>query len=211
MQGDRERCLAAGMDGYLAKPIDVEELIAAVERYPDATLAAPRVAPADLSAEQLPVFDEHAALAYAGDDRRLLIEVVSFFRADYPAALRRIERALERGDAEALRLAAHALKGSLATVGSPAGRDRALTLEQMGRSGNLTDAAASHAALRQAIAALDQALLRAGLVPRPRRPGTPQRKLKPKPKPKARAKPKSKTRTAFTKRSVHGKDSRRRR
>ena len=102
MQGDRERCLAAGMDGYLSKPIDVDELIATVERFGAARHVAARRAhgrtPDDDS-----VFDERAALAYTGGDRRLLKQVVRMFRADYPSSLRRIERALRRRDAEALR------------------------------------------------------------------------------------------------------------
>ena len=167
MQGDRQRCLDAGMDGYLAKPIDVDELIAAVEHFggvapAPAPSAPPEAPPADI------VFDERAALAYSGGDRRLLADVVKLFRSDYPSALRRIERALRRRDGEALRMAAHGLKGAVATVGGTAGRQAAADLEQMGKGQQLDGAPGAFATLRREIDRLNEAFIAAGLVAPPR-------------------------------------------
>jgi two-component system, sensor histidine kinase and response regulator len=162
MQGDRERCLSAGMDGYLAKPIDVDELIATVERFGGAEPS--RSAESSPTTADETIFDERAALAYSGGDARLLKQVVTLFRADYPASLRRIERALKRRDSEALRLAAHSLKGGIATVGAPAGRQAAADLESAAKSSSFDDAAVAYARLRDQIARLEQAFSAAGLT-----------------------------------------------
>ena len=77
------------------------------------------------------VFDQRAALAYAGGDRALLAQVVRMFRADTPTALRRLEKAIRQNDDHALRQAAHALKGVIATVGSASGREMAAQIERL--------------------------------------------------------------------------------
>jgi HPt (histidine-containing phosphotransfer) domain-containing protein len=143
----------------------------------------------------LPIFDEAAALKNAHGDRRLLTDVVGFFRADSARNLRQIGSAIRKQDPERLRLGAHALKGALAAVGSPAGREAAFTLEQIGRAGGVDGAAAAFSVLREVMASLEGEFVSAGLVSRPRR----------------RAKAPARKRTASRKRRLHAKDSRRRR
>jgi HPt (histidine-containing phosphotransfer) domain-containing protein len=91
---------------------------------------------------------------------------VALYRADAPVSLRKIERAVRAGDAAALRESAHALKGSVATVGGAAGRQAAARLEDLGKSGKLETADAALATLRHEVATLERALMAAGLVSR---------------------------------------------
>jgi PAS domain S-box-containing protein len=173
MQGDRDRCLDAGMDGYLSKPIDVDELIATVERYGAGDPSAPK--PVTEQEANEAIFDERAALSYTGGDRRLLKEVIQLFRADYPSSLRKIDRAFQRRDPEALRLAAHRLKGSIATVGAPAARQAAAELEETARAQDFERARHAAATLRQEIERLESAFAGARLVPHQSRRATPGR------------------------------------
>jgi HPt (histidine-containing phosphotransfer) domain-containing protein len=90
------------------------------------------------------------------------------FRSDCPSSLRRIERALGKRDAEALRLAAHALKGAIANVGSSAGRQAAADLEQLAKEGSVDKARPAYVTLRAIVGELDKAFVRARLVARSR-------------------------------------------
>jgi CheY-like chemotaxis protein/HPt (histidine-containing phosphotransfer) domain-containing protein len=164
MKGDRERCLAAGMDGYLSKPIDVNLLLATIEHI---NQPAPQVSrDHDRGTAKLVSLDLEKALGHTGGDRRLLKELVALYRADAPVSLRKIERAVRANDAQALRDSAHALKGSVATVGGAAARHAAARLEDLGKSGTLQTSEAALASLRQEMATLERALVTAGLVSR---------------------------------------------
>jgi two-component system sensor histidine kinase/response regulator len=126
LKGDRERCLAAGMDDYLAKPIDRIELFEAVEQ---STTERPPIG-ADHSP---PGFDYSDALQRLGGDDHLLDEVIRLFLDDCPRMRNAVEAAVVSGDAEKLRATAHELKGAAANVGAGGVVDAARALEILGR------------------------------------------------------------------------------
>jgi CheY-like chemotaxis protein len=154
LEGNRERCLAAGMDDYIAKPVQIDDLAAAVER----AVRSSGVAKAPIS------FDREQALARLNNDEHLLQEIAALFLRDCPRLLDDIRAAVGSGNAVALERAAHALKGALGNFGASPAHDAALALERAGRRGQIDDAGNVCHRLEKELAQLAQALanVRAG-------------------------------------------------
>ena len=185
LKGDRERCLAAGMDDYIAKPIRARQLFEVVERYapggaatveePAASSDATEPMPSggtinepavplpnalDLEPEgnNSPAFDVVAALAAVGGDCGLLKEIVALFRADAPGWLGELADALAAGDTARLRRIAHTLKNSAGYFGAGSTYALALELEERGRNNDLAGAESIRERLVAEVARLDPAL-----------------------------------------------------
>ena len=143
LKGDRERCLAAGMDGYVAKPIDRAALLEAVE--PSATFERPPAAAPPVNPR---VYDRDAARQRFGGDDRLVAEVARLFITDYPRQLREIDLAIAGHDAARLAAAAHELKGAASSVSAVAVSESARELEILGRNDALEGAPAAYERLQ---------------------------------------------------------------
>jgi two-component system, sensor histidine kinase and response regulator len=166
MQGDREKALEAGMDDYVAKPIRAEELEAALKRWIPATEtetimedameeskngsgnigpeAGEASARSEGATEEVPVDRselEKLRKFQGPDDPDIVAELADLFFEDAPPLLRSIEEAVERGEAESLERAAHALKGNCGTIGARRMARMASDLQNLRRSGDTTQAA----------------------------------------------------------------------
>lgn len=174
LQGDRERCLAAGMDGYLSKPLRGEALHRAITEvvFPTAGLplapvpvqepvaagVAAAVAPAARA-----VLDREALLNRVSGEHKRLRKLIDLFAQERPKMWTALKEALARGDATALQRAAHTLKGALANLGAMVAAQTARRLEDHGRAGDLgAAAAATLAALEQDLDRFQAALVQLG-------------------------------------------------
>jgi len=152
MAGYREKCLAAGMDGYVTKPIRPDLLVKALAESQlmrngsDETAVAPpsaapsgtKPAPAAVPGESR--FDPDDLVERVMGDRELARTLAEAFVDAMPAQLADLRSAIANSDARATMLAAHSIKGMAANVGCGAVRDLALAMEKLGECGDLSRA-----------------------------------------------------------------------
>jgi CheY-like chemotaxis protein len=151
MQGDRETCLAAGMDDYLSKPIHADELAAVLARCAPRA-AVPEIQDGDVDDLAL----EH--LEEATGDPAFVAELVDTFLRDAPALLTSLRSAQQMGQAHELRRTAHTLKSNARTFGAAPLADLCQALESMAKAGGIDEAAQLVAQIEDSYARVEGAL-----------------------------------------------------
>jgi signal transduction histidine kinase/DNA-binding response OmpR family regulator len=144
MKGDRERCIEAGMDGYVSKPINSKEVAEAIASIPQrqgegTPVISEEVRQADARHPTAPriVWNMGETLERLGGDETLFHEVIEIFLDDVPKHMASLGRAITAGDAEAVEGAAHTLKGELGYLGISEVSQKARELEDLGRNSDL--------------------------------------------------------------------------
>jgi signal transduction histidine kinase/CheY-like chemotaxis protein len=150
MQGDRERCLAAGMDDYVSKPVQSVELVAVLQKwFPCHNSVSPEAAPpvpqSMLVTQELPPALDAEAFATLkalseDEDPTFVLSIIAAFIQDTPAHLETLQQAAQAADATALERAAHTLKSSSASVGACGMATLCLELQRLGRANSNTGA-----------------------------------------------------------------------
>jgi CheY-like chemotaxis protein/HPt (histidine-containing phosphotransfer) domain-containing protein len=151
MQGDRERCLEAGMDDYISKPVKPENLIAVLETWlHQKSASAEEQRPTSDASEpspEPPAVDFTGVRDIAGGDPAFLAELVEEFlkgtsqmMTALKAALHQVEDSRNGADAQTARREAHSIKGSAATFGAETLREIAFHIEKLAAHGNLAAA-----------------------------------------------------------------------
>jgi CheY-like chemotaxis protein/HPt (histidine-containing phosphotransfer) domain-containing protein len=161
MSGDEERCLAAGMDGYVSKPLQAQKLMAAIEACLGARAAEPAAAAAPANGAA-GVWSEDEALARVAGDRAVLSEIVESFVAEAGTQLAALKAGLAGQDANILERTAHRLRGSAAFFEARPLVEAALAVETLGRNRTLDHAEDACRRLESETGRLVQALTSLG-------------------------------------------------
>ncbi len=137
MSEARERCLAAGMNDYLTKPLEPQQLDEALKRWLAPTVGEAKALTACQVARVRTIFDEEGLLQRVMADRILATKIIAGFLQDIPAKLCTLRKLLEDSNASGIRLQAHALKGAAATISAGALRDVACAMQEAATTGDL--------------------------------------------------------------------------
>ncbi|MBN2037353.1 MAG: response regulator [Chitinispirillaceae bacterium] len=141
LKGDRERCLEAGMNDYIVKPVYLKDLSSAIRRVRESETSGctSDVLQRAFSTAQ-PVLDKNGAVERFGGDQSIFQEVVAIFLEQMPLRYVELTDALKRGDFPGLAVLAHTLKSTSATVGAMALQSIFIMLEKASRNGNMETA-----------------------------------------------------------------------
>lgn len=177
MKGDREKCLAAGMNDYISKPIRAADLYAVILRNAPENPIGPKVSPVpseptsgpDDSTPQQPVnleageaedsvFDLKTAMTNVSGSEEIFATMIECYFEEKNDLIPKLGTAITDGDTEVVERAAHTIKSSVGTFGAETARAAALELEKTGKSGDLRFAPPQYATLRMELDRLDEAL-----------------------------------------------------
>jgi len=166
MRGDRDRCLAAGMDGYLSKPVNAHEMIGLVESLALGVTPVPQPAtappcPAETSPQATAVvFNPDDALAHCFNSQDMVREMIQCFLEEVDNSFPKMRAALEKGDLEEVGRLGHRMKGTVVYLGAQPAKEAALRVERFCKSSGGTASEAEEAinALEHECVALKAAL-----------------------------------------------------
>ena len=156
MRGDKERCLASGMDGYISKPIHPDGLFAEIDRCLAGSERS--ITMTEIPQESREQIDRASLLERVEGDRELLAEMVHLFEEDAPKLLAAMRDALQRCDVVALERAAHSLKGAAGNLSAKATAAAASQLETDAKNGGVETAKGSLVEVERAVKQLLPAL-----------------------------------------------------
>jgi len=163
MKGDRERCLEAGMDAYVSKPLQVQQLIEVIEGLVPTgaeveTRALRKAEPSEAELSE-GVFDQSAIWDRVEGNTELLREIIGLFFDEIPGLLSTIQESIAGRNAKGVERAAHTVKGAVGTFGAKDAQDAALRLEVMGRNGDFTNIEEAYSKLEKEVTRLGDALV----------------------------------------------------
>jgi len=152
MPGDRERCLAAGMDDYVSKPLQLAEFFEVIEHLTAPGACRPATPPTPGTEQE--ILDRETLWARVDGDADLLREIVGLFLDDCPERLEELHTALTRQDCTALAQAAHRLKGALGNISANHALTAVQRVELLARDSDMPAAAVALAMLEDELARL---------------------------------------------------------
>ena len=149
MVSDRQHCLEAGMDDFVPKPVQRQQLVDTLNRWlppqegatpSGSSSSSPVATPASSAPPDLAVFDQSDLMDRMAGDVEVCQEVLGLFLDDLPGQMESVRQAVEAQDGDAIRFQAHTIKGMSANVGTPTLRLVAQRMEQFAREGRIEEA-----------------------------------------------------------------------